>query len=102
MGQPLQDMIKESGMDVFAKLVFRHLMSEDGSWISRNTSINSNLRSYLSPDYGYGCAIIEEGIVVYYPMYAMENGTYLPYNAVIPYAELEGILTDDIKKRLFL
>lgn len=98
----LQDMIKESGMDVFAKLVFRHLMSEDGSWISRNTSINSNLRSYLSPQYGYGCAIIEEGIVVYYPMYAMENGSYLPYNAVIPYAELEGILTDDIKKRLFL
>lgn len=60
----MQDMIKESGMDVFAKLVFRHLMSEDGSWISRNTSINSNLRSYLTPDYGYGCAIIKEGIVV--------------------------------------
>lgn len=98
----LQDMIKESGMDVFAKLVFRHLMSEEGSWISRNTSINSDLRSYLSPDYGYGCAIIEEGIVVYYPMYAMENGTYLPYNAVIPYAELEGILVDDFKKKLFL
>ena len=78
----MQDMIKESGMDVFAKLVFRHLMSEDGSWISRNTSINSNLRSCLSPDYGYGCAIIEGGIVVYYPMYAMENGTYLPYNAI--------------------
>lgn len=46
--------------------------------------------------------LYEEGIVVYYPMYAMENGSYLPYNAVIPYAELEGILTDDIKKRLFL
>lgn len=98
----MQDMIKESRMDVFAKLVFRHLMSEDGSWISRNTSINSNLRSYLTSDYGYGCAIIKEGIVVYYPMYAMENGSYLPYNAMIPYAELEGILTDDIKKRLFL
>ena len=102
----MQDMIKESGIDVFAKLVFRHLMSEDGSWISRNTSINSNLRSYLTPQYGHGCAIIcaiiKEGIVVYYPIYAMENGSYLPYNAVIPYAELEGILTDDIKKRLFL
>ena len=39
-----------------------------------------------------GCALISEGLVIYFYPYILSIGADGQYDAVIPYSELEGIL----------
>lgn len=86
----LYDIIDESKSQEFAYTMIRHLVNAAGMpWLDNAGEIrNCDLVDYLKQC--DGCALVPEGVVVYYHPYKIGCGAEGQYNALIPYEELKG------------
>lgn len=89
----LQDFISEEGEDTFLDLLAANLRNHAGMWVDLGESID---RDYMLSYMG-GCALVEEGMVVYYHPYTIGCGADGQFNALIPYEDLLPIIRRDSK-----
>ena len=87
----LSDIIQEDRMQDFAYLMIKHLNNWDSPWFDYARGVRMcDLQHYL--DLRSGCALVKEGVVVYYHPYIMGCGAEGQFNSLVPYDELKGIL----------
>lgn len=86
-----QDFISEEDEDAFLDLLIANLRNHAGLWIDVAGSVDRN-ELLASMD---GCALVEEGLVVYYHPYAIGCGADGQFNALIPYEDLLTVLRPD-------
>lgn len=90
----LEDLIKNESMSKLAKLLFKYLRNYNGDlWVDCRTNVKDINPSDILNDRN-GCALIKEGLVIYYYPYNIGSGAEGQFNAIIPYEELDGILLE--------
>ena len=91
----LSDIIDESQWQKFAYIMIQHLVNACGTpWLDHAKVIrNCDLIDYLMQC--DGCALVPEGVVVFYHPYNIGCGAEGQYNSLIPYDELKGMLIVD-------
>lgn len=90
----LEDLIKSESLPKLEKLLFKYLKNYNGElWVDCRTNIKDIKPSDILNDRN-GCALIKEGLVIYYYPYNIGSGAEGQFNAIIPYKELAGILLE--------
>lgn len=90
----LQDIIPEEHMNEFLNLVSSNLRNWKGLWrdVAQESSTMDN--SYLLDNMS-GCALVDDGLVVYYHPYRIGCGADGQFNALIPYSDLLPFVKPD-------
>ena len=87
----LKDLVMPGKKDKLAELMMAHLTNGRGEiYAEQYPDAFKNNHEVLS--LANGCALISEGLVIYFYPYILSIGADGQYDAVIPYSELEGIL----------
>lgn len=87
----LCDIVKEDRMQDFAYAMIKHLNGWGSPWFNYAREIRDcDLVDLLKQN--DGCALVKEGVVVYYHPYNMGCGAEGQFNALVPYEEIKGIL----------
>ncbi len=88
----LEDLIKSDSLPKLEELLFKHLKNYSGDlWVDCRTNIQDIKPSDILNERN-GCALIKEGLIIYYYPYNIGSGAEGQFNAIIPYEELAGIL----------
>lgn len=86
-----QDIISEDCKDAFIDLLLANLRNCVGLWTEEGDCVGRDeLLSCMN-----GCALVEEGLVVYYHPYNIGCGAAGQFNALIPYGDLLKIIRQD-------
>lgn len=89
----LADFVPESRWQELAGIMLKHLRNGNGNlWRHPDFDWVPSDSLALLKDMN-GCALIREGLIIYYYPYEIGCGADGQFNAVIPYEELEGFLT---------
>lgn len=90
----LKDFVMPGKKDSLARLMMAHLANDKGEFYA--AQYPDALRNKLEVlSWANGCALTSEGLVIYFYPYNLGSGADGQYNAVIPYAKLDGILKKD-------
>ena len=89
----LKDFVLPGKNDSLATLMMAHLANYGGELYVDQYPSRNNLEVLSLAD---GCALLPEGLIIYFYPYILSYGADGEYKAVIPYAELEGILKKDL------
>ncbi len=88
----LLDIIEKQYLRPFSNLLLKYLTNNKGKWLD-----NTFYRDAVTVDTGLaliakmdGCALLNEGLVVYFHPYTIGSGAEGQYNALIPYEELKN------------
>ena len=91
----LDDMVRQEKKDSLSNLMMAQLVNGRGElYAEQYAEASRNKLEVLSR--ADGSALISDGLVIYFYPYKLSFGADGQYKAVIPYAELEGILTKDL------
>lgn len=90
-----RDFISEENEEAFLDLLLANLRNRAGLWIEAGESIE---RDYLLSCMD-GCALVEEGMVVFYHPYTIGCGADGQFNALIPYEDLLPVVRADCPVR---
>lgn len=91
----LNDMVRQEKKDSLSTLMMAQLVNGRGElYAEQYAEASRNKLEVLSR--ADGSALTSEGLVIYFYPYNLNFGADGQYEAVIPYAELEGILTKDL------
>lgn len=88
----LADLVKEEAIPALAKLLVKYLKSSNGElWVDIMPEHVSQDTASLINDMD-GCALIREGLVIYYHPYQIGSGADGEFMAVIPYQSIRKML----------
>ena len=90
----LRDIIPEEQMNEFLVLVSSNLRNGEGLW-REVTLEGSNMDNSYLLDNMSGCALVDEGLVVYYHPYRIGCGADGQFNALIPYSDVLPLVKPD-------
>lgn len=93
----ITDFVNEEDLPKLANLMVKYLKNYSGEIWSRPAFEwvpSEHLKLLKEMD---GCALIREGLVIYYHPYRIACGAEGQYNAIIPYSKLLGILKPDVE-----
>lgn len=90
----LRDIVPEEHIDEFLALVSSNLRNWQGLW--REVALEgSNMDNSYLLDNMSGCALVDEGLVMYYHPYKIGCGADGQFNALIPYSDLLPLVKPD-------
>lgn len=89
----LEDMILPEKLDTLSSLMMQRIINAEGK---RLVDLNSNFSIEDKDVIGLadGCALISEGLIIYFYPYNLGSGADGEYEALIPYETLNGILME--------
>ena len=88
----LLDIIEKRYLRPFSNLLLKYLTNYNGKWLDstfRRNAITVDTGMALIAEID-GCALLNEGLVLYFHPYTIESGAEGQYNAVIPYDEIRN------------
>ena len=88
----VDDIVAENGMGLIAELLPKYLISESGNHYEGNLPEPWNLSKQELLSKMEGCAIIREGLVIFYHPMVIDAALSGGYKAVIPYREIQDYL----------
>lgn len=83
------DFVSEEKMSELAKVMLKHLKDSFGVLWKANNKVDDPLNVLLSMN---GCALLREGMVVYFHPYNIASGIEGQITSIIPYDELINLL----------
>lgn len=88
----VNDLVSEDGMPLIAELLPKYLKSELGKHYEGNLPEPWNLSNQELLSKMDGCALIREGLVIYYQPMVIDAALSGGYKAIIPYREIQDYL----------
>ncbi len=91
----LEDLIQPEKLDTLSTLMMRRLADAEGKLLLRTNS-NYALEDKDVIGLADGCALIPEGLIIFFYPYNLGSGAEGEFLSVIPYEELNGILREPL------
>lgn len=94
----LEDLILPEKMDELSSLMMPRLVNGNGEYLVQLYDCYT-LEDKAVIGLANGCALIQEGLIVFFYPYNLGTGADGEFEAVIPYEELEGIINESFHMR---